>query len=133
MLDDLGLMAAVEWYSKEVFEDSKITLEFLNNNNIVEPSREVATAVYRVCQEAITNVLRHSGARRTRVSARMVAGKLTLEVYDDGICIDEEKLSSASSFGILGMKERMASVDGSLVIESSSGNGTRVVMEAPVK
>ncbi len=132
ILDDLGLAAAISWHAEQVAGRAGLVAEV-----DVPASEEVsvddagATVLYRVLQEALTNVLRHAKAGHVRVSLRDRAPSVTLEVKDDGRGFDPE--APTRSFGLLGMRERVASVGGTLVLESGPGKGTLVRAEVPRK
>lgn len=91
------------------------------------------TALYRVCQEALTNVLRHAGAHEVRISLHRNDAEVRLSVADDGCGFDSGEAGAAEheGLGILGMRERMLAVGGELIVESARGAGTRIVARAP--
>lgn len=131
ILDDLGLVAAIEWKCQD-FERRqgipclfKTTLEELT----LEPSR--ATAAFRITQEALTNVMRHAKATAVRVQMAVANGSLILEVEDDGEGIGPEKVADATSLGLMGMRERARSLGGQLEIAGYPGRGTTVRLRMP--
>ena len=131
MLDDLGLVATIEWAGEE-FEartGTKCRLELPQDDIAVD--QEKATAIFRIFQETLTNIARHADANE--VEARLAAedGNVTLEVRDNGKGIHEEKLRKGRSLGILGMRERVTLLGGDLTITSSPGNGTAVLVRIP--
>ena len=114
ILDDLGLVAALEWAAEE-FETRTGTRCRLNlPSDDVEIDQECATAMFRIFQETLTNVARHANASEVGVRLAKENGDLTLEVHDNGRGIREEPLSRGRSLGILGMRERAALWEGSL-------------------
>ncbi|MEW5945419.1 MAG: ATP-binding protein [bacterium] len=132
VLDDLGVAQALESLVREfeahgAFEMETATMQV--DESGVNP--ETAISVYRVLQEALTNVTRHSGASRVRVSFRQENSTLVLEVLDNGKGFADPERVGEKGFGILGMKERAALCGGTVEIESGPGRGTRVVMRAP--
>jgi signal transduction histidine kinase len=96
---------------------------------------EVERAVYRIVQEAATNVARHARARRMTVRVAGPADRLTVVIDDDGVGFDSAALGEESrqpGLGLLGMRERVSQLQGSLVVDSTPGRGTRLVVEVPL-
>jgi len=131
ILDDLGLVAAIEWAGEE-FESRTGTpcrLDLPPEN--IEVDAERATAIFRIFQETLTNVARHADASQVDVRMACEGGDLTLEVYDNGKGINGDQLSNRASFGILGMRERAMLLGGELTISSPPGKGTTVRVRIP--
>lgn len=131
ILDDLGLVAAVEWAAEE-FQSrtgTECRLDLPADDLAVDPDQ--ATAIFRILQETLTNVARHASAARVDVRLARSNGDLVLEVCDDGIGIPEGKLSQDQSLGILGMRERATLLGGDLAISSVWGQGTTVTVRIP--
>jgi signal transduction histidine kinase len=126
VLDDLGLVAAIEWQCRDFERRSGIrcVLDFEQEDIPLDSVR--ATAAFRICQEALTNVLRHAAAKEIRVSLELIDGQLLLDVQDDGQGIAQEKVDDVRSFGLLGMRERADAVGGALWIAGLPGLGTTV-------
>lgn len=124
VLDDLGLVAALEWQCRDFERRTGITChcEAGDEDIPVEPAR--ATAIFRICQEALTNVMRHAEATDVSVQLRDEQGRIRLTVRDNGKGIPREKLRDARSFGLMGMQERVREFQGTLSIESKPGAGT---------
>lgn len=123
VLDDLGLVAAVEWQCRDFERRTGITCHCEAEDDIpVEPAR--ATAIFRICQEALTNVMRHAEATDVSVQLHDTDGRIRLTVRDNGKGIPPEKLRDASSFGLMGMQERVREFQGTLSIDSKPGAGT---------
>ncbi len=133
VLDDLGLIAALEWESEEFTNRTGIKCEFVPAFEYVNLEETTATAVFRIFQEALTNVARHSGADQVTVLFREDGGYLYLEVMDNGRGITEGEILNMKSLGILGMKERALVFGGELSISSEPGGGTTVVLKIPRK
>jgi PAS domain S-box-containing protein len=131
ILDEFGLVAAVEWASEEFQARTSIKcrLDLPQEDFVIDPER--ATALFRIFQETLTNVARHANA--TEVSVRMFRpeGGLTLEVHDNGKGATEEQLLGGSSLGILGMRERALLLGGDLTITGAAGKGTTVIARIP--
>jgi two-component system sensor histidine kinase UhpB len=131
ILDDLGLMPAVEWAAAE-FESrtgTKCRLDLPQDDIVID--RELATALFRILQETFTNVARHANATRVDVRLAKDDDSLTLEVHDNGKGISDEELSADSSLGILGMRERALLLGGELAISGAPGEGTTIRVRIP--
>jgi signal transduction histidine kinase len=130
ILDDLGLAAAVEWQAQE-FEDRtgiECVLRATVDPDAVDPL--VSTAVFRIFQESLTNVARHSHASHVAVTLEQRHTTLVLEVRDDGIGITEGDATHMRSIGLAGMRERAQLVGGGFSISGASG-GTTVLVQVP--
>jgi PAS domain S-box-containing protein len=133
-LDDLGLLAALTNYTEVWSERWKIEADFhpagLDGERLPAP---VETALYRVVQEALTNIRKHASAQSVSVVLQRTPGQVSAFVEDDGQGFDPEAaLVGGSRLGVLGMRERMALVGGSLAIESTPGEGTTVIARIPL-
>jgi signal transduction histidine kinase len=129
-LDDLGLVPAIDRLARS-FADSGIQVDVeahIGDQRLPEP---VETTLYRIVQEAITNVAKHAEARRLSVTLTRKNGSVVVIVEDDGKGFDPADTDSAG-LGLLGMRERLALVGGTLRIEASSGAGTTIAAEVPV-
>jgi signal transduction histidine kinase len=131
ILDDLGLAAALEWVAEDFQTRTgmKVQVRVPDSDLSVDP--EHATAVFRIFQETLTNVARHAEATQVEVRLTKENGALTLEVRDNGKGVSEEQLSAATSLGILGMRERVLLLGGTLTISGAPGNGTTVRVVIP--
>jgi PAS domain S-box-containing protein len=131
VLDDLGLVAAVEWAAEEFQARTGIKCRLSMPDVDIAMDPERATALFRIFQETLTNVARHANA--TQVNVRLVKqnGDLSLEVCDDGKGITEKQLSVGQSLGILGMRERALLLGGELTISGGPGKGTTVRVRIP--
>lgn len=131
ILDDLGLVAAVEWAGEEfqARTGTKCQLDLPQDDIAVDPER--ATAIFRIFQETLTNIARHADA--SEVEARLASknGELILEVHDNGRGISKERLQNEESLGILGMRERALLFGGDLAITGVPGKGTAVRVRIP--
>lgn len=132
ILDDLGLAAAVEWQANEFAQRTGIRLEVHTALPEAEVPRPVATALFRVLQESLTNVARHAEATKVWVNLCEQEGRLVLEVRDDGCGIRETQLSKAGAFGVLGMRERILPLRGECEVRSAPGQGTTVWVSLPL-
>jgi PAS domain S-box-containing protein len=131
VLDDLGLQAAVEWQAREFEARTGIRCEVAVATAVACPDRDVATALFRIVQEALTNVARHANASRVRVTLASDAHGLRLAVADDGRGITEAEHSGSRSLGLLGMRERARLFGGRIDIAGSPHGGTTVTATIP--
>jgi two-component system sensor histidine kinase UhpB len=136
-LDDLGLIAALSWQAQEFTSRTEIQCEFVTHIDYINLEDETATGVFRVFQEALTNVMRHSQATKVAVvlreDERSLFGdeSLVLEIRDNGRGITEEEILNPESLGLLGMKERVLAFGGELSIRGEPGGGTVLVLKIP--
>jgi signal transduction histidine kinase len=132
LLDDLGLAAAMEWQAAEFAKRTGIACEVDISSDDMAIRRELATALFRVYQEALTNVARHANAASVRISLGADGDTVTLEVQDDGRGITEEQVRSPASCGILGMRERLRPWNGTVEIGGARDAGTTVRVIAKI-
>ncbi|HEY0729580.1 MAG TPA: sensor histidine kinase, partial [Pyrinomonadaceae bacterium] len=132
MLDDLGLVAAIEWQVEQFQSRTGITCHWTNTANEVELDREKATTVFRILQEILTNVLRHAQATNLHVKLSRTKQHLELEVKDDGRGITKSQRTNPRSLGLLGMKERALLVGGDVHVTGKEDHGTTVVVRVPL-
>ncbi len=133
ILDDLGLVAAMEWQVQEFQERTSIKCALTADGENMNLDRKLATAVFRILQEALTNVARHADAARVTVSLKRRDGQLVLQVIDNGKGITEKQIANPRSFGLIGMRERARSWNGSVKINGISDKGTTVTVSIPLK
>ena len=129
MLDDLGLAAAVEHHVQQFARRTGIVCELAMDREEFAIGRGAATALYRIVQEALTNVARHAGAARVNVRIEQADG-IRLVVADDGRGMSEES-AAAGSFGLLGMRERVQMLDGRIEVGNAEGGGTVIDVRLP--
>ena len=128
-LDDFGLEAALERLRGTFREQTGLALDFVARLGDEQLSPEVATALYRIVQEALTNVVKHAQADAVSILLTRKNGRVGLVIEDDGRGFDPA--SPAEGFGLQGMRERVELLGGSLQIESRSGAGTTLAVEVP--
>ncbi len=131
VLDDLGLVDALEWFTTEFERRAQFACIF-THKAIPTVDDTIATAAYRIAQEALTNVARHAQASRAEVVLQMRRQVLVLEVSDDGCGFNPDTLPENQVLGLAGMRERATLVGGELTIQSDPGNGTRVRFIVPL-
>ncbi|TDP64122.1 PAS domain-containing sensor histidine kinase [Roseateles toxinivorans] len=132
MLDDLGLNAAIEWLAHE--SARRLGLEVSVDLDETEPPADhrMATALYRMVQEALANVGNHAGARRVWISLHRVGEVIELTVWDDGMGFPDPMPTRDDAFGLLGMSERAALLGGRLVFDNAPEGGARVRVQLPL-
>jgi PAS domain S-box-containing protein len=132
-LDDLGLADALEWQTQEFEKLTGITSKFSASPESIVLDRDRSTAVFRICQEALTNIVRHAQATRASVSLRNARGRVTLKVSDNGKGIEEGQVLDPRAFGLIGMRERARVWGGAVRISGSQGKGTLVAVSIPLE
>ncbi len=134
VLDELGLVSAVEWLADRVRADGHLGVE-LRLDVDGEVARPVALALFRVAQEALTNAVRHASASTVSIRLETKDDVIRLIVSDDGSGFDVEhaRAHGDDSVGLLGMSERIALVEGDLLLESRPGRGTMVIAQVPMR
>jgi signal transduction histidine kinase len=131
ILTHLGLRAALQSFCVDFSAREEIDVEFSAQKEPAHLHEEIALCLYRVTQESLRNVARHSGARSVSVSLKSVRGALQLTIQDRGKGFDADR--AGEGLGLLGMKERVRLVDGSLEVRSRSAKGTRIHVQVPVQ
>lgn len=135
ILEDLGLRSGLEWLADRVREDTGLQVEFTAQCDDADVGATTAIALFRVAQEALTNVVRHARASRAEMHLAEADGRVTLTVSDDGVGfdVDEARARPTASVGLFGMAERVALVGGTIDVMSRKGAGTRVEVRVPVR
>ena len=131
VLDELGLVPALESLFRQLHEQTGLRIRF----ELQDPGQlpaDICITVYRVTQEAMTNILRHAGAQEGFVKLWKQDGELWLSIKDDGHGFDQSIVESNRSTGLSAMKERTALVSGRFTIESKSGKGTVIIVSVPL-
>jgi signal transduction histidine kinase len=128
MLDDLGLVAALEWQGREVSRTSEMEVDVQSENVSDDLPDDYKVTMYRLVQEALNNAVRHSGAHNAQVRIDQTAGHICVVVSDDGHGFNPARVRG---MGILGMEERVKRLGGSLTIESKPGQGTTLTADLP--
>ncbi len=133
VLDQLGVWAALEWYVDQVAQRTGMrctcTIDSIVSN--VELDADRSTMLFRIVQEALTNVVRHANAQSVEVKASMHGELLQVSIKDDGSGIEASKLLNGESWGVLGMIERARHFGGELHVNGSTGQGTTLVLQLP--
>ena len=132
ILDDLGLVEAIEWQAQQFQLRTGIVYHGDYSLENVNLNREQSTAVFRIFQEALTNILRHAEATRFAVAIGREDGNVVLTVSDNGRGINEDEISGPQSLGLLGMSERAHLIGGTVSIAGIGGHGTAVRVRVPM-
>jgi PAS domain S-box-containing protein len=133
MLDDLGLLPALVWHFERYTAQTNVRVKFKHAGIEVRFKPEVETVAYRIVQEALTNVARHACVNEVTVLLMVQQDTLVIRIEDRGIGFDPDTvLSSKITTGLSGMRERLTLLGGQLTIDSSPGNGTRLIAEIPL-
>lgn len=141
LLDDLGLVPAIRWYAREHLESQGIDVDFQAPSDLPRLPPALETALFRISQEAVNNIVRHADASQVRLILRADCSctpvcKVTLLVEDDGIGFDSQHTEPArlgGHFGLFGMQERAVALGGTARITSAIGKGTRVEVDLPLE
>lgn len=133
ILDELGLVPAIEWQSQDFQEITGIRVEYILPEDTLELDEEKATALFRIYQEALTNIARHAHANHVNVTLRTDHADLVLEVTDNGIGISPGQIKDPKSMGLLGIKERTMLLSGRFEINGVRDKGTNVKVTIPMK
>ena len=130
LLDDLGLVAAIEWYGDQRLKPNGLTFHLLKSNIDERLAPSVKTALFRIVQEGMTNIVRHANANSVLVRLMQEQDLVTLEICDDGVGFDPQQLEdldqNGRGLGLLGMRERAEILGGTFELESKIGEGTTV-------
>jgi signal transduction histidine kinase len=128
MLDDFGLVPALDWQARETGKRSGMRVQ-VTSELADELPEEHKTCIYRVVQEALNNCARHAQASTVQVAVRGETGRIVLSVQDDGSGFDPQRVRG---LGLLGMEERVRHLGGSFAIDSHAGRGTRLDITLPI-
>lgn len=132
LLDDLGLSAAIEWQANIVHERLGIAIDIVSIPEDITLNESCNITVFRIFQEALTNIARHSAANQVEILLLQEKDRISLSVKDNGRGITEEQIADSNSFGLIGMRERTSLINGMLTIEQNQkGPGTTVFLSIP--
>jgi signal transduction histidine kinase len=132
ILDHFGISAAVDWHVKEFQKRTGIHCELVANPEDIVTDRDISTTIFRICQEALTNVLRHAEATKVKISLEQKEGGIFLSIEDNGKGIAKENIVKPQSFGLVGIKERIAFIGGEVAINGIKDAGTIISVRIPV-
>lgn len=131
-LDDQDLAEALQWLGKQFTTHTSIPVDFNLEGEQMELAEELSTCIFRICQEALTNITRHADCKHVLLQLLFTKDSIGLIVTDDGLGFDKLAVKNKHSFGLLGMRERVRSLGGEFDIHSSPGNGTKIQVTLPV-
>lgn len=135
-LDDLGLLAGLRWFASDVTQNADVNVEVQSQGIPGDLSAEMRVTLFRIAQEAITNVVRHAAANQVLVSVEVQNGILLMNIQDDGCGFDVSEVmnrkNGSASLGLMGMQERAFLIGGKCQIESNPGEGTKISVTIPL-
>src|SRR5581483_2179403 len=129
MLDDFGLVPALNWQAKETAKRTGLRVQVVAPDMQQELPEEHKTCIYRVVQEALNNVARHAQASAVQISLQQHSGELQLSIQDDGTGFDSQRVRG---LGLLGMEERARHLGGTFAVDSQAGRGTLLKINLPL-
>ncbi|HNJ28349.1 MAG TPA: PAS domain S-box protein, partial [Ferruginibacter sp.] len=132
ILDDYGLLEALRWQAQQFTANTHIPVAMTASESDMKIPEEISTCIFRVFQEALTNITRYAKATQVKVSLDIDSDSVLLNIEDNGLGFDTGLTKTKKSFGILGMKERVASLNGRFDLSSVPGNGTRISIHIPI-
>ena len=132
ILDDYGLLEALRWQAQQFTANTHIPVAMTASESDMKIPEEISTCIFRIFQEALTNITRYAKATQVKVSLDIDSDSVLLNIEDNGLGFDTELTKTKKSFGILGMKERVASLNGRFDLSSVPGNGTRISIHIPI-
>lgn len=132
ILDDLGLLPALEWQSEEFEQRSGTKVNFTNDAGDITVQPEAATALFRIYQELLTNIARHANASLVEVSLVRDEKSLYFSIKDNGIGFNQETISRKKTLGLLGIRERTLLIGGTYEVKSNPGKGSEIVISIPL-
>ena len=132
IIDDLGLSEAIEWYTNEFAQRNGIAV-LSNIDSTIAISSVASLNIFRIMQESLTNIARHSKATQIEISLQMAEEYMHLKISDNGIGISDNEIKSKKSFGIISMKERAVSLGGTFDIYKQNDSGTVIRLNLPLK
>ncbi|HKL38825.1 MAG TPA: GAF domain-containing sensor histidine kinase, partial [Bacteroidales bacterium] len=133
LIDDMGLVAAIEWYVREFEKNSHLACDLEISEKIIPHDNDVAINLFRIVQESLTNIYRHAQATRVCVRLNKKKNSLTLQVADNGVGIAREQAERFDNYGILGMEERARLIGARLGIKGRKSQGTLIQVRVPLK
>jgi len=125
-LEDMGLVKAIKNLAETLAQQKGLVLRLTVTDKILNLSPDVEQAVYRIAQEAITNIINHADAKMLEIKIDFIGNRLSLFIRDDGVGFDVDKVFTSTKFGLIGMRERAVLIGGKLTIESKPNQGTTI-------
>lgn len=131
LLDDMGLLPAIEWYLKEFEKRTSVKTYLKIPSKELSLTNAAKTGLFRIFQESLTNVARHANAGNVDISIQLKKGKIVMSIKDDGAGFEMEDARTKKTLGILGMQERSYMLGGDYLVKSQPGKGTNVIVSVP--
>jgi PAS domain S-box-containing protein len=131
ILDDLGIAAALEWQAEDFSRRTQIRCDFTSKPKDIVFDQDHSTAIFRIFQEALTNVARHSNASRVKAVLTKKTDTIVLTIEDNGKGIEENQIADPKAFGIIGMRERAHFLGGEVRVNGAPGKGTSITVSIP--
>jgi two-component system sensor histidine kinase UhpB len=132
LLDDIGLLAAIEWQAEEFQKRTGISCELSISSQDITLDSERSTSIFRIFQETLTNITRHADATKVKVNLLKKGNRLELKIKDNGKGISEDKISDPKSLGLVGIQERVFFLGGNIEIKGTQDNGTSITVSIPL-
>lgn len=129
---ELGVVAALEWQAQDFSRRHGIPCQFVSNRETIAVGEAISSTLFRICQEALTNIAKHAQANTVNIEVFADTANVTLEITDDGVGLAPDSQSKAGSYGLLGMRERAAGLNGWLEVNSAPGRGTSLMLSLPL-
>jgi signal transduction histidine kinase len=133
LLDDLGLEAALEWLVQEFGERTGLACNLSFEPEELDLPMALSTTLFRICQESLTNIMRHAQAKQVNISLTRVAQRVSLCVQDDGKGISTDQINHPHSLGLMGIRERVLPWNGNVTISGKSGQGTTIFVQVSLE
>ena len=133
MLENVGLAESMQWMIETYFTGGRLTIDYRFAGTVADLNPDIALALYRIAQEALTNIVKHADARRVRVRLRSTPTLIALHVNDDGCGFDTARIERKSGFGLASMRERTQQLRGRMALRSAPGKGCRLTVSFPVE
>ena len=133
VLNDLGLIPAIEYLIKNFSNSTDISCNFFHDLGDLIFKQDFSSVIFRIVQEALTNIMRHSGAKQCDISFNKIDGFVYLEILDDGKGFDVEEQRDNKKLGLFGIGERVKPFGGDMRIDSKPGGGTKIIINVPLK
>ena len=132
ILDDLGLVAALEWQGTEFRNNTGLDLKFHSDGCLAEPGKNLSINVFRIYQETLTNIARHAEAKHVNTHFYCNENHIHLVVKDDGIGINLHEIGIKKSLGLIGMRERTRLFGGQILLANNTPHGTVMTLDIPL-
>lgn len=132
ILDEYGMLDTLDWLARQFTANTGIPVEISCSQNEIKLPENIATCIYRVFQESLTNITRYANAKKVISLISLSDTQISVTITDDGIGFDVSRISEKGSFGLLGMQERVNALNGRLIVDSKINKGTSITMQIPL-